>query len=110
MAWLARATDSSEKENVDLTSILNDDRSNSTIPADAASRIDASANVRRTADGWEIKCAVDTSKRCQSLRTDLPGGYSGSFADTVLRRVGTDNTAAFAAVCFEQMIQREQEL
>ena len=31
-------------------------------------------------------------------------------AETILRNVGTDNTAAFAAVCFERMMQREQEM
>jgi len=29
---------------------------------------------------------------------------------TVLDRCGTDNTAAFASICFEQMLRREQEL
>merc|ERR1719380_251191 len=31
-------------------------------------------------------------------------------AERIMKEVGDDNTAAFAAICFEQMLQREQEL
>lgn len=63
--------------------------------------------VHTTADGWEIKCIVDPTRACQSLRTlDTPT----QAASKVLQAVGTDNTAAFASICFEQMLQREQEL
>jgi hypothetical protein len=63
------------------------------------------SKVRRTKDGWEIRCVVDESRPCQSLRNNMKDP-----ADRVMREVGDDNTAAFAAICFEQMLQREQEL
>lgn len=63
--------------------------------------------VRLTDDGWEIKCNVDTERPCQSMRTKLRGGKPD---DQIMSAVGTDNTAAFAAACFENMLQREQEL
>ncbi|CAJ1461549.1 unnamed protein product [Effrenium voratum] len=66
-----------------------------------------------TKDGWEIKCQVDASRSCQSLRT-LDSmrslGPASKASQLVLREVGDDNTAAYAAVCFERMLQREQEL
>lgn len=65
----------------------------------------------RTQDGWEIRCHVDHSQTCQSLRTlQSQSKKTEDAADTILRHVGTDNTAAFAAVCFEKMMQREQEM
>lgn len=61
-------------------------------------------------DGWQIKCEVDISRTCQSLRTLCSQSKKvEEAAPTILRYVGDDNTAAFAAVCFERMIQREQE-
>eukprot|EP00746_Dinoflagellata_sp_MGD_P163004 gnl/MRDRNA2_/MRDRNA2_90826_c0_seq1.p1 gnl/MRDRNA2_/MRDRNA2_90826_c0~~gnl/MRDRNA2_/MRDRNA2_90826_c0_seq1.p1 ORF type:complete len:622 (+),score=146.99 gnl/MRDRNA2_/MRDRNA2_90826_c0_seq1:194-1867(+) len=63
------------------------------------------SKVRRTKDGWEIRCVVDTSRPCQSLRSNIKDP-----AERIMKEVGDDNTAAFAAICFEQMLQREQEL
>lgn len=111
LSWLARAIDDTEMEHVDVRDILNADKHNSTnaediLAKDAKATDLAGQRVCRTVDGWEIRCKVDTDRPCQSLRTQ---GIN-NFAETVLEHVGTDNTAAFAAVCFEQMLQREQEL
>eukprot|EP00930_Biecheleria_cincta_P072016 TRINITY_DN59460_c0_g1_i1.p1 TRINITY_DN59460_c0_g1~~TRINITY_DN59460_c0_g1_i1.p1 ORF type:complete len:311 (+),score=82.49 TRINITY_DN59460_c0_g1_i1:62-994(+) len=70
--------------------------------------IDMPSNVRKSKDGWEIRFEVDLLRPCQSLRTKCILG--GSVVKTVLDRCGTDNTAAFASICFEQMLRREQEL
>jgi len=64
-------------------------------------------SVKRTQDGWEIKCVVDTLKPCQSLRS-IPAPEQAS--EFVMQGVGQDNIAAYAAICFERMIEREQEL
>eukprot|EP00931_Biecheleriopsis_adriatica_P086193 TRINITY_DN60905_c0_g1_i1.p1 TRINITY_DN60905_c0_g1~~TRINITY_DN60905_c0_g1_i1.p1 ORF type:complete len:542 (-),score=112.58 TRINITY_DN60905_c0_g1_i1:68-1651(-) len=69
---------------------------------------DMPPKVRRTVDGWEIKFEVDLLRPCQSLRTRR--SLSGGVVQTVLKECGTDNTAAFASVCFEQMLRQEQEL
>lgn len=64
-----------------------------------------------TQDGWEIRCHVDYSRTCQSLRTlRSPQSKIEEAAKIILQHVGTDNTAAFAAACFERMVQREQEM
>jgi len=91
---------------VDVTAILREDglTSNADAP-EAVPAVSVQSGIRRTENGWEIKCEIDDARPCQSFRTP---GYK--FGETVLERVGTDNTAAFAAVCFEQMLQREQEL
>jgi len=61
-----------------------------------------------TQDGWEIICRFDPKKgTCQSARSLKPGEEPGQI---VVSQVGTDNTAAYAATCFEHMLQREQEM
>mmetsp|Transcript_4418 Transcript_4418/g.7623 ORF Transcript_4418/g.7623 Transcript_4418/m.7623 type:complete len:475 (-) Transcript_4418:140-1564(-) len=66
------------------------------------------SKVRRTTDGWEIKCVVQDSIPCQSLRSIA--GKTPSAAEQILNEIGTDNVAAYAAICFERMLEREQEL
>jgi len=76
-------------------------------PGAEAHNSDDKPVVLTTSDGWEIKCLVDSSRPCQSLRSLQDTSLA---ARRILREVGTDNTAAFASVCFEHMLMREQEL
>lgn len=99
-----------EEVHVNASDILREDRidckAEDILNNDSKNRVsNSTSTVTRSQDGWEIKCDVDVFRPCQSMRTKING-----FAKTVLQHVGTDNTAAFAAVCFEQMLQREQEL
>lgn len=84
-----------------------------TIPLDhiSSSSKTTKSKIVTTKDGWEIKCVIDVLRPCQSLRSLYWGRQlAADPASLVLQHVGQDNTAAFAAVCFEQMIQREQDL
>lgn len=69
--------------------------------------VEARPGVLRTKEGWEISCRIDRSLPAQSLRSLT---QDQDPAAIVIREVGSDNTAAFAAICFERMLQREQEL
>eukprot|EP00971_Amphidinium_carterae_P063136 1249405-Amphidinium_carterae.2 len=58
----------------------------------------------------EIKCVVDDSRPCQSLRFVSQARGDTYAADHVLNEIGTNNVAAYAAICFERMLEMEQEL
>lgn len=75
------------------------------VKASSSNATSSGSTVRRTKDGWEIRCVVDKSRPCQSMRSNI-----AEPAERIMKEVGDDNTAAFAAICFEQMLQREQDL
>mmetsp|Transcript_18724 Transcript_18724/g.41774 ORF Transcript_18724/g.41774 Transcript_18724/m.41774 type:complete len:522 (-) Transcript_18724:155-1720(-) len=64
--------------------------------------------IKRSKNGWDIKCKVDQSKPCQSLRTLI--GQKTPASQLILDTIGADDISAYAAICFERMLEREQEL
>lgn len=62
-----------------------------------------------TTDGWEIifNYRQKSQRVAQSMRSLFPHEDAKTI---VLSNVGADNTAAYAAACFEMILEREEEL
>eukprot|EP00928_Gymnodinium_smaydae_P097207 TRINITY_DN8746_c0_g6_i1.p1 TRINITY_DN8746_c0_g6~~TRINITY_DN8746_c0_g6_i1.p1 ORF type:complete len:522 (+),score=73.61 TRINITY_DN8746_c0_g6_i1:72-1637(+) len=71
---------------------------------------DLNSKKRYTTSGWEISCSVDCSKPCQSLRSLMTSKGDKDPGKIVMDNVGSDDAASFASICFQQMLQKEQEL
>eukprot|EP00971_Amphidinium_carterae_P300198 5964624-Amphidinium_carterae.1 len=63
--------------------------------------------IRRSKNGLYIKCKVNQSKPCQSLRTLI--GQKRPASQLILETIGADDISDYTAICFQRMLEREQE-